>query len=583
MPVLRKGGRQGPQLTLEEQLWASMANALAVAVGQDPDAELERQRASYWTLGAQPEISLSDYCKQAWHLIEPGESMKWNWHHEAKCEHLQAVSMGQIKRLVLNEPPRHGKSSIAAVLWPSWEWHYLPWSRWISSSFVDTLATRDTVRARRIMLSGWYRKRWGHVFTMTGDQNQKTRYENDKTGFRIGTSVGASIIGEGGDRILVDDALDPRGMVNDNERERVNEYFTRTLSTRKSNPERTAIVVVAQRLHARDLPGILMEMGGWEKLVLPTEYEPPVAVMVPDWPSGNGDTRTNGHSAPTTPPQTVADQYRGTSEHIKMITPPKHRTVLGFEDPRTKPGELLWPDMYGPVAVADEKRILGSFGFAAQHQQRPAPAEGGVYKKVYWRFWKPQHSRLPQVLVPIPGTPGHLAITVEIPHRLDAEIQAWDLTFDGSVSYDVGQVWGRKGADVFLLDQVRAQMDFVKQIEAVQRLSKDWPDATTKLVEYKANAAALISTLRSKVPGLIPREPEGDKVGRGVATSVYAESGNVYLPHPAMAPWVWDFIENFNVFPNGPTDEIDAYSLAMRRLFGKGNVPEPGKWSNTQR
>ena len=133
--------------------------------------------------------------------------------------------------------------------------------------------------------------------------------------------------------------------------------------------------------------------------------------------------------------------------------------------------------------------------------------------------------------------------------------------------YVAGQVWGALKADRYLLDQVRKRLDMPGTKAAVKELSQRWPKAGAKLVEDRANGPAVIQELRHDVPGLIAVNPEGGKMARAQAVSPQVESGNVYLPHPALAPWVEDLIEETASFPHGRyDDQVDAMTQALNRL-----------------
>lgn len=158
--------------------------------------------------------------------------------------------------------------------------------------------------------------------------------------------------------------------------------------------------------------------------------------------------------------------------------------------------------------------------------------------------------------------------------------QSWDMAFkdkDGN-DYVVGQVWGTKGADRFLLDQIRARLDMPGTKEAVRQLSKRWPKAMAKLVEDKANGPAVIQELKHELEGLIEVTPEGGKIARAHAVSPIIEAGNVYLPHPATAPWVADFTQEAEAFPHARhDDQVDAMTQALNRLRQSGgmfHIPE---------
>ena len=212
------------------------------------------------------------------------------------------------------------------------------------------------------------------------------------------------------------------------------------------------------------------------------------------------------------------------------------------------PGQPLCPDLFTIEALRSIEKAVGSFWWASLYQQRPSPAEGGILKRNWWQYYR------------------------QTPDRFDEVIQSWDMAFKDTKTADfvVGQVWGRKGADKYLLDQVRDRMDFPATVQAVRSLSAKWPQARNKLVEDKANGPAVIATLKNEIPGLIAVNPEGGKVVRAQAASPDIEAGNVYLPDPSVAPWVHDFIEECAAFPNGANDDqVDAMTQALIRFANK--------------
>src|SRR5215813_622788 len=146
--------------------------------------------------------NLGDFVRQTWSIVEPATPFVPGWHIDAIVEHLEAVSACQIRKLLINVPPRHMKSLLVSVFWPAWEWIRFPERRWLYSSYAASLSTRDSLKCRRLIESHWYQVRWGHVFTLTSDQNTKGRFDNNRSGYRLSTSVGGAVTGEGGDRIV---------------------------------------------------------------------------------------------------------------------------------------------------------------------------------------------------------------------------------------------------------------------------------------------------------------------------------------------------------------------------------------------
>lgn len=454
------------------------------------------------------ERRLKHYVEQAWHVVEPSTPYVTGWHIDAICEYLEAASRQEIKNLLINIPPRHMKSLTVSVFWPTWLWIDKPHTRFLYSAYAEVLSVRDAVKSRRIIQSQWYQENWNARYTLSGDQNVKSRYENDKTGYRISTSVGGAATGDGGDIIVVDDPHNVNDATSQRKREAVLVWWDEVMSTRLNDPQTGVKVIVMQRVHERDLSGHVLAQGGYEHLCLPTEYEPKVQI----------------------------------------------ESCICWKDPRTEPGELLWPERFGPEEVTDAKIRLGSYGYAAQHQQSPSPREGGMLKRGWWQYYK------------------------AMPSTFDEIIQSWDMSFKDSVgsSYVSGQVWGRIGADKYLLDQARDRMDFPATLVAVKGLSAKWPDARLKLVEDKANGPAVIDVLKREVSGLVPVTPQGSKEARVSAISPDIEAGNVYLPDPSIAPWIHDFIEECAVFPNGAhDDQVDAMSQALIRLTQQKAANDP--------
>lgn len=480
---------------------------------------------------------LSTLVEHAWPIVEPATPFVHGWHIDVVCEHLEAVTRGELPRLIINVPPRTMKSLTVGVFWPAWEWLTAPHIRWLFASYAEDLSQRDSLKCRRLIRSqggrrdGTLFQRVGYQgmlkmlahgaqpWSLTADQDAKSKYETTEMGVRLATGVKGLGTGEGGDRIVADDPLNAKQSRSDADRGFVNTWWDETMSTRFNNADAAAVIVM-QRLHEDDLTGHLLEQGGWHHLCLPAEYEP---------------------SHPFSYPATV-----------KLDS---GLTLQG--DRRKKPGELLEPIRLSASRLTQLKQSLGSYGYAGQMQQHPSPLEGGMFKRDWWRFW-----------------------TVDtLPPQWQAMVASWDMTFkdseSASASYVVGQVWGCDGADRYLLAQVRARLGFTATQKAVVALADYLPEARGKLVEEKANGAAVIDSLKSKVQGLIPIQPEGGKEARAAAVEPIVEAGNVYLPdsefipcpHGYPATSVTDFIEECAVFPNGAhDDQVDTMSQALNWL-----------------
>ena len=490
-----------------------------------------------------------EFVVQAWPVLEPETPFVDGLHVHAVCDHLQAITEGRIPNLIVNIPPGgHAKSLLTAVFWPAWVWIRHPEARWLFSSYREPLATRDSVKCRRVIESAWYQERWGDRFQLTDDQNQKGRFENTKTGYRVVVPM-SSGTGERGDYVVVDDPHSVYQAESDSERRSGVEWWNGSMATRLNDLSTGHKIVIMQRLHEADLTGDLLAKGGYELLCLPAEFEPERRCI----------------------------------------------TSIGWKDPRKERGELLWPDKVKRAHLDGLKIALGSYRYAAQYQQRPSPAEGGLMKRHWWRYWRPAHLALPPVQMRLPDGEVRSIPAVPLPALFDQVAQSWDLSFKdlATSDYVVGQVWAACGADRFLLDQQRERMDMPRTVGAIRAMSEKWPQAVTKLVEDRANGPAVIASLQHDLSGLIAVNPEGGKVARAAAVSPQIESGSVYLPHPAIAPWVNELTEECAGFPFAThDDQVDALTQALNRLYRVNSaiytVPEseiavepfeiPGHW-----
>ena len=224
---------------------------MIIPVEADIDRELSRR-------------SFYEFARLGWPVLEPETEFKDGWHIGAICDHLQALADGSIKRLIINIPPGCTKSILSCVMWPAWAWTDKPHLRFLTASHSQLYSTRDALKTRRLITSDWYQACWGHVFKLTGDQNQKTRYENDKTGFRAAISVGTGT----GDRAEIRILDDPLNADHANSRaliDSTNEWLRNTWATRGSDPEKDCELIIMQRLHEQDPTGFtLAEFGGYE-------------------------------------------------------------------------------------------------------------------------------------------------------------------------------------------------------------------------------------------------------------------------------------------------------------------------------
>jgi predicted phage terminase large subunit-like protein len=321
--------------------------------------------------------------------------------------------------------------------------------------------------------------------------------------------VGGALTGRPVDLLIIDDPVKgPKEADSPTYRDAVWDWWESVASTRLAPG--APVVLIMTRWHEDDLAGRLIrdEPGMWKVLNIPAQAD-----HRPEY----GETDPLGRS-----PGEYMLSARG-------------RTVEQWERIRTDRGSRVWSALY---------------------QGRPSPGEGLIFRRDWWKFYE-----TPQW---VDDDGERLTLT------FDEVVQSWDMAFKDTDQSDfvVGQVWGRRGGDAYLLDQVRGRMSFVETCMKVRTLSAKWPQSNAKLVEDKANGPAVISSLSRTVPGLIAVQPEGSKVARASAISPFAEAGNVWLPAPELAPWVGELVEECASFPLSTNDDqVDALSQALSRLL----------------
>lgn len=230
------------------------------------------------------------------------------------------------------------------------------------------------------------------------------------------------------------------------------------------------------------------------------------------------------------------------------------RTSIGFEDPRTQEGELLCEARWPRAEVERRKLEFGPDGYAAQDQQDPVPQGGAIYREEWLSQFYQERPELYGMQVVITG---------------DCAFKSHDTS-----SYVAIQVWAYKPPNFWLLDEIRDHLDFLGTVAAFKALHARWPMSTAILIEDKANGPAVINMLSKVLPGVLPIEPDGSKEARAYATQPVFAAGNVWLPDPSIAPWVFDWITEHKRFPRGTAnDRVDAQTQALR-YFLRGGAAE---------
>lgn len=297
-----------------------------------------------------------EYIRAAWPIVEP-KTFTPGWHIDAIAEHLVWLAFGEINQLMINIAPRHSKSLISSVLFPTWIWTQpdLAGMQLLSASYDMDLSIRDTMKSRRLIQSNWYQERFGDVFQFNIDENAKSRYSNDRGGYRIATSTSGGT-GEGGDLTSIDDPHNLKEIYSDAKRQGVIDWYKDVFKSRQNDPNNPKRLIIMQRGHDADLAGYLWEneKEDWEWLILPMHYD---------------------HARKS---QTYIDG--------KKV----------FKDPRKKEGELLCPERMDEKAVASMKRTMTKRDYSAQYEQDPEAGGGLILKRKDWRKWP--HDQPPRVL-----------------------------------------------------------------------------------------------------------------------------------------------------------------------------------------
>jgi len=443
------------------------------------------------------------FAKTFWPVLEPGRKLVTGWPIEAIAEHLEAVTRGEIRKLLITVPPGSMKSLLTRAFWPSWSWIAGPSLRYIGASYAEALAARDNRRAKMIVESPLYQRLFPHV-RLSDDQAQKVNFANTSTGSMMATSVRGRATGERGDVFVIDDPHNVLEAESEAIRSETLQWFREVVPSRVNDLDRSAFVCIMQRVHHEDVAAAALEQG-YEHLLIPMHYDPPRA-------------RT---------------------------------TAIGWKDPRTEPGDLMWPERFSARAVAELETTLGIYAASAQLEQRPTPREGGLFKA------------------------DKIQTIDAVPH--DEEIvwcRAWDLAAtDGGGAYTAGVLVGwRVAARRVIIAGVRRER---VGPEGVRKLIEDTAgidgdDVPISIPQDPGQAGkAQARDFTVRLAGYRVRiEPQtGSKETRAEPLAAQVEAGNVDI---VTGQWNRDFIEELRHFPRGVyKDQVDAASSAFNAVAPK--------------
>lgn len=508
------------------------------------------------------EESLLDFVSRHWSILEPGRDLSIEWPLEAVCEHLEAITYGQINRLLINVPPGFMKSLLCNVFWPAWEWgpRRMSSMRYVNFSYSSMLTERDNRRFRDVMLSHDYGRLFGDRFSLmkTGEQ----LVTNDKTGWKLATSVGGVGTGERGDRVVLDDPHNIKEGESDLVRQSTTTWFREAMSNRLNDRE-SAIVVIMQRVHEQDVSGVILSE-------LQHEYE---HLCIP---------------------------YEWSGQKLISTVPQMHWNT----DPRSKLGEEAWPARL-PMAWRNFKITLGPYAVASQYQQIPTPRGGGIFRRDWWMTWEdpPGYGIDPEVRATFP--------------RCEYIVASFDGAFGQKQENDFSAltVWGVfrderaviPGAGMSRIVQNRSGRPKVIMMSAwqkrlplhgpdIERLPDEteaqylrrsqphwgiveWTAHTCRrfrvdrlLVEAKANGHDVANEIQRLHAGegyLVQLIDPGliDKVGRAYSVQHILADSMVYAPD---REWAEEVITQMSVFPKGHDDLTDSAVQAWKHLRDVG-------------
>ena len=419
--------------------------------------------------------------------LHSGRTFSPAWHAEVLAAKLQGVGDGSVKRLVVNVPPRHLKSLAASVALPAWLLGHDPTLAIVNVTYAQDLSDKFARDCRAIMTSDWYQSLF--ATRLASAREPLAELTTSRGGFRLATSVGGVMTGRGADVILIDDPLKPADAMSQSRRAAANDWFDSTLYSRLNDKQKGAIVIVMQRLHEDDLAGHVLRQGGWDVVSFPA----------------------------------VAEE-----DEAHAIESP----LAGARAFRRQAGEALDPAREPLSALERIRANIGEMNFAAQYQQRPAPAGGGMIKAAWL-----QRFRLAE------------------PQNFDRIVQSWDTANKPSelADYSVCTTWGVQGPRFYLLNVLRKKLSYPELRRAVIEQERLFRPASI-VIEDRASGTQLIQDLIGDGLSHVARfSPDGDKIMRLHAQSAVIENGFVFVPEEA--PWLADYLAELPTFPAGRHDD----------------------------
>jgi predicted phage terminase large subunit-like protein len=514
-----------------------------IAVTERGKERFKQSRYGYYDDDGIRQGGLIAFVRYFWSVLEPSRDLVDGWPIWAMCEHLEAVTEGKIRRLLMNVPPGFMKSMLTDVFWPAWEQYAMGLAhyRYVCFSYSQTLTVRDNGRFRDLVLSDKFRKLYPDIAL----RNQTVvKVMNNRTGWKLASSIGGVTVGERGDRVIIDDPHNIQQAESEIERANVTRWFLEAVPSRLNDLATGAIVIIMQRLHEDDVSGLALSKDlGYTHLMIPWEWEPNRACQ---------------------------------------------NALEGWFDPREEceAGEPAWSDRFAVEDIDSLHRTLGPYAFAAQYQQSPQPRGGGIFKPEWWQLWDPDSGKFPP--------PDFVVASLDGAFTEKEENDPSGFTLWFAFTNDTGN------KRVILVNAWRKHLEFSAPRQAQrpnepygawkQRTQKDWGlmewvhDSCISLFGKKIQLDRLL--IEDKGPGhsaaqeLANRyglhdfgaielvKTKGDKVARALAVQPNFSNGMIYAPE---FTWSNEVIREMEVFPKGTYDDLtDSTTQAIRWFRDNG-------------
>tara|TARA_R110002167_G_scaffold84969_5_gene230738 strand:+ start:6874 stop:8319 length:1446 start_codon:yes stop_codon:yes gene_type:complete len=453
------------------------------------------------------EMSYFEFFKEAFKVVEPAVQLDINWHHQYVCQLLQKeaeriiADKPKTEDLIINVPFRASKSLMCTILFPVWCWIRDPKLRFITASYSASLSVEHSAKSRDVIQSKWFQDNWGDLFSIKPDQNTKQHYVNDHTGNRRATSVGGTVTGAGASIIIVDDPISPKQAASQAERTHANDWYNTTLYSRLDNPRTGVRIIIMQRLHEDDLSGYLLRNNpdGYKHICIPAESS-------------------------------------------KILSP---KGLLKFYK-----NDLFWDTRFSRKILQDYKYQLGSYEYAGQLQQQPAPADGGLIKKEWFNI--------------------HKSFSDEI-------FMNWNFVVDPAYTSKENNdpsallAYALYENEYYIRCVEEKYLEFPELVKYIQTFCQrnGYSRASKIYVEPKASGKSIVQTLRrnTRLTVIESKSPSKDKVARISDVVNIIEGGRVNLLD---GMWVDNFISQCSQFPNARHDDmVDCLQIALD-LYSKG-------------